>query len=145
MKKRISVASAKAKGRELQKWTAQKISDITGIKCGKDELIESREMGQSGADIKLIGIAQKVFPFSVEAKRCEKIKLSKFIEQAKSNQKEGTDWLLITRRSNEKAVISIDAEVFFKLYEKIIDSFGFDLVIKNEGKIFKNNSYRKEL
>jgi hypothetical protein len=79
-------------------------------------------MGQSGVDIKLIGEAQQLFPFSVESKRCEKINLSKAIEQAKANQKENTDWLLVTRKSNEKAIISMDAEVFFKLYEQIIES-----------------------
>jgi len=121
-KKRIKISSAKAKGRELQKWVAYEISKITHIKCGKDELIESREMGQSGVDIKLIGEAQQLFPFSVESKRCEKINLSKAIEQAKANQKENTDWLLVTRKSNEKAIISMDAEVFFKLYEQIIES-----------------------
>ena len=87
-KKRIKISSAKAKGRELQKWVACEISKITHIKCGKDELIESREMGQSGVDIKLIGEVQQLFPFSVESKRCEKINLSKAIEQAKANQKE---------------------------------------------------------
>lgn len=121
MKKKIKVSSAKAKGRELQKWVANKISEITGIKCGKDELIESREMGQSGVDIKLIGTVRQLFPFSVECKRCERINLSQFIEQAKANQKENTDWLLVTRRSKEKAVVSIDAEIFFKLYGRIIN------------------------
>ena len=121
LKNRIKVSSAKAKGRELQKWAANEISKITNIKCGKDELIESREMGQSGADVKLIGEAQILFPFSVECKRSERINLSQFIEQAKANQKENTDWLLVTRRSKEKAVVSIDAEIFFKLYGMIIN------------------------
>lgn len=62
----ISVKSRKAKARRLQQWVAQKISDITGIECGKDEDIESREMGQSGVDIKLRGDAKYMFPFSVE-------------------------------------------------------------------------------
>ncbi len=119
-KKPISIASRKAKARELQKYVAQKISDITGIPCGKDELIESREMGQAGSDIKLIGEAKKKFPFSVECKRQEKFNLHDAIKQSKANQMEGTDWIVISRRSNEEAILTMDADKFFKLYERLI-------------------------
>ena len=34
---RITIASAKAKGRRLQQWTAQKIAEITNCPYGKDE------------------------------------------------------------------------------------------------------------
>ena len=51
MKKRIKVSSAKAKARILQNWVAQKISEITGIACGKDCQIEGREMGQQGTAV----------------------------------------------------------------------------------------------
>ena len=55
----IKTSSAKAKGRSLQQWVCQKISDLLNIPWGKDELIASREMGQSGVDIRLIGEAQE--------------------------------------------------------------------------------------
>jgi hypothetical protein len=116
----ISIASRKAKARELQKYVAQKISDITGIPCGKDELIESREMGQAGSDIKLIGPAKKAFPFAVECKRQEKLNLHDAIKQAKANQTKDTDWLVVTRRSNEEAIITMDADKFFEMYERLI-------------------------
>jgi hypothetical protein len=120
----MKTSSAKAKGRELQKWIAEKISEITGIKAGKDEMIESRGMGQSGVDVVLRGEAAKLFPFSIEAKRVEKLSVSQWIEQAKSNVKEGTDWLLIFRRSREKACVVMDAEVFFKIFKKTLDKQG---------------------
>jgi len=124
-RKRISVSSAKSKGRELQKWTAEKISDITGIKCGKDELISSRGGGQSGTDIVLIGKAQKLFPYAVECKRTEKLDLYGSIRQAEANQKEGTDWLLVSRRSQEKAIVTMDAEAFFKLVKDAMPKVGY--------------------
>jgi hypothetical protein len=111
----ISIASRKAKARELQKLVAQKISDLTGIKCGKDELIESREMGQAGTDIKLIGEAKIKFPFAVECKRQEKFNLHEAVKQAKANQDKGTDWLVVSRRSNENAIVSMDLDAFFRL------------------------------
>ena len=120
-KKPISIASRKAKARDLQKYVAGKISEITGIKCGKDELIESREMGQAGSDVKLIGDAQKLFPFAIECKRTEKLDLYGSIKQAKENQKPGTDWLLVHRRSNEEAFITMDSERFFEIYGRIIN------------------------
>ncbi len=120
----ISIASRKAKARELQKYVAQKISDITGIPCGKDELIESREMGQAGSDVKLIGEAKKKFPFSVECKRQEKFNLHDAVRQSKANQMEGTDWIVISRRSNEEAILTMDADKFFKLYERLIPREG---------------------
>jgi len=118
-KKRISVQSAKAKGRKAQQWVMRKISNLTGIPCGKDELIASREMGQSGTDVRLIGKAQKAFPWSVECKWQESWSVPAFIRQAKENQKKGTDWLLLMKRNQHEYVICIDAEVFFKLLEKI--------------------------
>ena len=109
----------------MQKWVAQQISDITGIKCGKDELIESREMGQMGADVKLIGEAQKLFPFAVECKRTEKLDLYGSIKQAKDNQKKGTNWLLVSRRSQENAIVTMDAEAFFELVKDAMPKKSF--------------------
>ena len=116
-KKRITVQSAKAKGRKAQQWIMRKISDLTGIPCGKDELIASREMGQSGTDVRLIGKAQKAFPWSVECKWQESWSVPAFIRQAKENQKKGTDWLLLMKRNQHEYVVVLDAEVFFKLLE----------------------------
>ena len=116
-KKRITVQSAKAKGRKAQQWIMRKISDLTGIPCGKDELIASREMGQSGTDVRLIGKAQKAFPWSVECKWQESWSVPAFIRQAKENQKKDTDWLLLMKRNQHEYVVVLDAEVFFKLLE----------------------------
>lgn len=115
----ITTRSAKNKGARLQKWFAQKISDLTGIPCGKDELIESREMGQAGVDIKLIGEARKKFPFSVETKNQETWSVPAYIKQAKQNVMLGTDWLLVMQRKDTNPVVVMDANAFMRLMRHI--------------------------
>jgi len=121
-KKGIKISSRKAKGRNLQKYIATKISELLGIPWGKDELIRSREMGQSGTDIVLIGEAGKRFPYSIECKNQEKWDLAAYVEQAKSNQKKGTDWLLFIKRNREKPIVVMDVEVLFNLFKQIEES-----------------------
>ncbi len=116
MKKRITVQSAKAKGRALQQWVGRKISDLIGLEFGKDKPIESRGGGQSGTDIRLDSEAITLFPFSVECKRQEKLAIPQWIEQAKENQLPGTDWLLVCKQSHREPFVVLDANAFFKLY-----------------------------
>ncbi len=119
-KPRITVASAKAKGRRLQQWVAKKISDITGIESGKDCLIESREMGQDGVDVKLYGIAREKFPFSVECKNQETWSILQYIRQAKTNNIKGTDWILFLKKNGHEEIAVIDANAFFDIYEQYL-------------------------
>lgn len=116
----IKIASRKGKARNLQKWIAKKISGLTGIPCGKDQLIESREMGQTGVDVKLIGEAKKQFPFSIECKAQEKLNIHGAIKQAKENQMKGTSWLVFSKRNNEKPIVTMDAEEFFNIYKLLL-------------------------
>jgi hypothetical protein len=51
----------------------------------------------------------------VECKNQEKWAIHSWIEQAQDNQKKGTDWLLIAKRSRKKPVVIMDAERFFEL------------------------------
>ena len=120
-KKRITVKSAKAKGRILQNWVAEKISQLLNIPYGKDELISSREMGQSGTDVRLIGKSLELFPFSVECKSTESWQIHEAIKQAKDNKKDGTDWLLFMKRSRQEPVVIMDAERFFELYKTYLE------------------------
>jgi hypothetical protein len=115
-KKRITIQSAKAKGRNLQKWVCQQLSEFLKLPTGPDELISSRPMGQSGTDIVLKGEAADRFPFSVECKAQESWSIPSWIEQAKANQKPGTNWLLVCKRRNQKPVVVIDFEVFINIY-----------------------------
>lgn len=135
-KKRITVSSAKAKGRNLQNWAAKKISEITGIPYGREDhaLIEPRQMGQSGVDVILRGEALKAFPFSIECKSTESWALPATIRQVKANQAKNTDWLIILKKKEfQKPIVVIDAEAFFLLYKKY-------LVMKNNLKIGENKN-----
>ncbi len=111
--------SAKAKGRTLQQWVCQKVSELTGFTYGKDCPIESRPMGQSGVDVRLEEAVLKVFPVSIECKNQEKWSLLAWIEQAKQNRKEGTYWLLVVKKNRIKPIIVMDAEEFFELLKRI--------------------------
>lgn len=115
----INVKSRKAKGRKLQQLVASKISKLLNIPWGKDELIRSREMGQSGVDVPVIGFAKELFPFSVETKNAESWSIHEWIKQAQANIVEGTDWLLVAKRNRQEPVIFMDLDVFFKLYEEL--------------------------
>jgi hypothetical protein len=116
----IKTSSAKAKGRSLQNWACQEISNILRIPWGKDELIASREMGQSGVDVRLIGEAKTRFPFSIECKNCQSWAIPAWIEQAKSNQTEGTDWLLIVKKNGVKPIVVMDGKRFFELMGRLV-------------------------
>ena len=117
MKRRIKPSSAKAKGRSLQQWVCQKISELLGIPWGKDELIASREMGQSGTDVRLLGEAQKRFPYSVECKNQERWSILNWVEQARKNQKDGTDWLLVVKKNRVDPIVIMDATRFFEILQ----------------------------
>lgn len=114
-KKRIKISSCKQKARLLQQWVCQKISELLNIPWGANELIASREMGQVGTDVRLIGEALKRFQFSIEAKRVEKLNLYDAIKQAKANQLPNTHWLVIHRKSNDLPIVVLDADVFFEI------------------------------
>ena len=116
----MKTRSAKNKGARLQKWVAEKISKVLGIPCGKDELISSREMGQSGTDVRLIGKAKRLFKYSIECKNQETWTLPSWIKQAKSNQAKGTDWLLFIKKNHHEEIAIMDAEVFFKIQADLI-------------------------
>jgi len=96
------------------------ISAVTGIPCGKDEPIASREMGQCGVDIRLVGPAREAFPFSVECKNCEKWNIPMWIEQAKTNQMLDTDWLLVFSRNRAGNVVVMDADAFFRIWKRYL-------------------------
>jgi hypothetical protein len=115
-----TVASRKAKGRRLQKLVADKIGELLNLKVGKDEMIAPREMGQSGTDVRLIGPAKELFPFSVECKNQETWSLPAWIKQAQSNQEKNTNWLLVCQKNHMKPVVVMDMNIFFEIFENLL-------------------------
>ena len=110
----MNARGAKNKGREWQ----NKIRDLLREKY-EDQLepddITSTLMGESGCDIKLSPAARKLFPFSVEAKRQEKISLHAWWNQAKENCKEGTSPVIITKQNRKEPLVILSLEDFMKL------------------------------
>ena len=115
----ISISARKQKGRLLQQLVCSKVSKLIGMSYGPDEPIFSRPMGNQGCDVGLVGEARKAFPFSVECKRQEKLRIPKWIKQCKDNQIENTAWLLVSKRSREKPIAIIALDQFFHLLEQI--------------------------
>lgn len=105
------------KCQRLQKWVCEKVSDLLDIPWGVDEQIAPRESGQPGVDIRLVADAKKRFKFSVECKNQERWDIHGWIKQAKTNQLENTDWLLVAKRNHNDPIVIIDAEAFFKILE----------------------------
>lgn len=114
-KQRITVASAKAKGRNLQQLVCERISQTTGLPWGKDAPIESRPMGQMGVDVRLDKEALAAFPYSVECKAQESWSVPAWVKQAKDNQMPNTDWVLVAKRSREDPIVIISIDTFFRL------------------------------
>ncbi len=118
-KKPISIASRKAKARTLQKWVAEQISILVNLPLEKDGEIVSREMGQSGVDVRLSREALKLFPYSVECKNTETWALPAAIKQAKDNQLPDTNWLLFLKKNRHEEIVVLDAKVFFGLLKRL--------------------------
>ena len=119
-KRKITHRSAKNKGKKLQNWVAQQISNLLGIPCEKDGDIESRQMGMSGVDVILRGEAAELFKYDIECKNCESWSVPGWIKQAKANQRKGRDWLLFATKNRFDKIVIMDADAFFKLYEKLL-------------------------
>ena len=119
--KPIKISSAKAKGRDLQKYACQKISEYTGVEWGNtdEHFIRSREMGQSGVDVILLGEARKCFPFSIECKNSESFSFKSTIEQVKNNVKEGDYWIIFHKRKGMNPIVIMDSEEFFSFISSI--------------------------
>ena len=117
--KRIKVSSSKAKGRNLQKLIAKKISELLNEPYGPDEDIASRPMGQSGCDIRLSPRVRKLFPYSVECKCNERFNVVSAIQQAVDNQQEGTEWLLFFTKNRFPTTVIMDCNHFFEILQRL--------------------------
>lgn len=83
----IKTSSAKAKGRQLQQYVADKIIDSFELDIGD---AESRPMGSPGVDVYLSPAARKLFPFSIECKSVKNFSSTAAIKQSQENAYEGT-------------------------------------------------------
>lgn len=119
--KRITHASAKGKGRNLQQWVCKKLADLLGIEYNQQDDncdIRSREMGQAGTDVILRGMAVENIPVAIECKSVESLDFLKSINQAKENVKGSyKHWAVVhKRKSLNSPVVIMD----WSYYEELL-------------------------
>ena len=108
--------SAKAKGRNLQKWVRDML--LEAFPSLEPDDVRSTSMGAGGEDVQLSPAARKLFKFSVECKNTEKLNVWAAYEQACSNWGD-SEPLLIMKKNRKKPLVVMDAEEFINLIKKL--------------------------
>ncbi len=114
----MKTATAKQKGANFQKQIRQMILDVLGLE-GDDVL--SRSMGANGEDIMLSPAARKLFPYSIECKRTERLNFGSAWDQTVANSGKYQP-LLFSKRNRKPALVTMTAEHFFGLIKELLDS-----------------------
>ena len=109
----MKTQSAKAKGRNLQKWVVAQLVEHLGA---NPEDIESRPMGSQGEDVIMGKQTRQIFPYSIECKNQEKLNVWDAYDQATENCK-GYEPIVVMKKNRRKPLIVIDAEEFLKLHK----------------------------
>ena len=120
----MKTSSAKAKGRNLQKYVVERILDWFCTDLKPDD-VTSRSMGCGGEDILLSPLARSMLPASIECKNRASFAVYKDYAQARSNSGEYEPILIIKQnKSRPLAVVDLEGLLYlFKvanLYEKDI-------------------------
>ena len=103
--------SAKAKGRNLQKWVVQQLIETFDI---HPEDIKSCSMGAGGEDVQMARAAREKFPYSVECKNVEKLNVWDAYDQAKANCGD-YEPIVIMKKNGKKPLVVMDAKSFIEL------------------------------
>jgi hypothetical protein len=119
--RRITYASAKAKGREFQYFIGRKIAALLGVEfgTGDEALVSSRPMGQHGTDIILRGKANDNFPFAVECKATKDLRIVDAIKQAEANTPKGKYAMVAFRQTGSDPVVIFSWDTFESLFKRI--------------------------
>lgn len=119
-RKRILPSSAKAKGRNWQYKVAGDIADACGVEFSQDDEAEvsSRPMGQHGADIILRGRARRMFPWSVECKAQETVRLDDWVRQAMMNAGESPFVIAVHTKALPRDVAVLEWGDFLSLFRR---------------------------
>lgn len=110
----MKTQSAKAKGRNLQKWVRDQLIERLEI---HPEDIESRSMGAGGEDLIMARAARSKFPHSIECKNVEKLNVWDAYDQAIANCGD-YEPILIMKKNGKKPLVVVDAEYYINLHTK---------------------------
>jgi len=110
---RISVASAKAKGRKLQQWVRNYLQQH--LKGVEDDDITSTPGGVNGPDIGLSPLARRLFPWTVECKARSSFAVYAALEQAETNMMKATKPVAILKGDRKRPLALMYADDFMEL------------------------------
>jgi hypothetical protein len=114
-KKRISIASAKQKGRKFQQWVRDKLrAAYPQLEEGD---IESCPMGSSGSDIILSPLAKRTIGLDIECKARATgfTQFYDYLDQAKAGGS-GLQCIAVVKQDRKHPLVVIDAEEFFSIW-----------------------------
>ena len=113
----IKPASAKAKGRALQKLVRDKILDA--YPALTDEDVRSTAMGQNGEDIQLSPAARALFPFTVECRSRAAIAYHRWFDDASKRKQPGVVPIVVSKENRKDPLVAMPLDVFFDLLRRI--------------------------
>lgn len=113
----MKTQSAKAKGRRLQQWCRDQILET--FEELTDDDVRSTSMGAGGVDVTLSQEAKKLFPFSVECKSQERVRIWESFGQAEDNTEPDMEPLLIIKRNGSAPLAVVDAEWLLENIRKL--------------------------
>ena len=108
--------SAKAKGRNLQKWVRDLL--LESFPQLEEDDVRSTSMGAGGEDLQLSPAARKLFGFSIECKNQERLNVWDAYDQASANSGKHEP-LLVMKKNRKKPLVVIDAETFIQIIKKL--------------------------
>jgi len=117
VKKRITTASGKAKGRKLQQYVRDKLLELLGPWGALPDDCKSTSMGAGGEDVQLSPFARKLLPISVECKSANRIALYGWYDQAKGNSKD-YEPLLVIKMDRRKPLAVVDLDYYLQLEDR---------------------------
>jgi hypothetical protein len=121
--RRITNASAKAKGMDLQKWVCEKVAQLLGVRWDNrwdESPVASRPSGQHGCDVILRGGARKRFPWDLECKAMKELRIADAVKQAESNVAEGRFPAVVYRQTGAAPVVVMSWETFEAVNKKLL-------------------------
>lgn len=116
----MKTQSAKAKGRELQKYVAKEIRKKFSL---PEEDVVSRPMGSGGEDVMMSKDAKSKFPLSIECKNTKRFPSSAGLDQAVGNAK-GMHGCVVWkphRKGLEDSIIYFNFHDFLDLWKEYND------------------------
>ena len=108
--------SAKAKGRNLQKYVVELILRLFPSLLPDD--VTSRSMGAGGEDVLLSPMARRLLPISIECKNRASFAIYKDYEQCTANSG-CNEPVLIIKGNRKKPLVVVDLEHYLKLLKSL--------------------------